>query len=414
MAVEHSASGKTPFRATGPAYIATIAIGHGLKHWYIAAFAVFLPLIEEEYQLTVFGVAMLGTIRQFAGGFPNFFVGYFSDRFRSHWNLILPASFIAAAASMMIAGLMPWYWGVVFFIAMGGVAAAFWHPPAISMLSTRFPERRGMAIAFHGSGSGAGEALAPLLVGAILAYILMDDWRQYVVLAMVPAVAFTILIYWMLAGAGPSPAPAHTRPAKITDTFTMMRYPAFRTLAYMNFTRSFAHFGVLSFLPIYLASDLNMDSAGVGAHVALLTLGGVIVGPLFGHYSDRVGRRLPMVASMVVVAIGMLTIGIVGEGTIMVIALAIMGVFLWSVQDVTNAAALDAGRRGREGSVVGMMFSSSLIAGVISPFIMGAAIWMTDSRQVIFFVAAIVVLPAIVIMAVAPLKRTSGDLDTTS
>ena len=161
MAANHQAAGKTPFRATGPAYIATIAIGHGLKHWYIAAFAVFLPLIEEEYQLTTFGVALLGTIRQFAGGSPNFYVGYFSDRFRNHWNLILPISFFAAAASMMLAGLMPWYWPLVFFIAMGGVAAAFWHPPAISMLSTRFPERRGMAIAFHGSGSGAGEALAP-------------------------------------------------------------------------------------------------------------------------------------------------------------------------------------------------------------------------------------------------------------
>ena len=173
MAADQPAAGTTSFRATGPAYIATIAIGHGLKHWYIAAFAVFLPLIEEEYQLTTFGVAVLSTIRQFAGGAPNFFVGYVSDRFRKHWNLLLPASFIAAAASMMFAGLMPWYWPMVFFIAMGGVAAAFWHPPAISMLSTRFPERRGLAIAFHGSGSGAGEALAPLLVGAILAYILI-------------------------------------------------------------------------------------------------------------------------------------------------------------------------------------------------------------------------------------------------
>ena len=409
MAVDHPAAGKTPFRATGPAYIATIAIGHGLKHWYIAAFAVFLPLIEEEYQLTTFGVAMLGTIRQFAGGSPNFFVGYFSDRFRQHWNLILAISFISAAASMMLAGLMPWYWPMVFFIGMGGVAAAFWHPPAISMLSTRFPERRGMAIAFHGSGSGAGEALAPLLVGAILAYILLDDWRLYVVLAMIPAIAVALLIYWMLAGAGPGPATTHTRPAKITDTFTMLRYPAFRTLAYMNFTRSFAHFGVLSFLPIYLARDLGMDSFGVGFHVALLTIGGVIVGPMFGHYSDKIGRRVPMVAALVAVATGMLIIGIVGEGIIMVIALGIMGIFLWSVQDVTNAAALDAAPRGQEGSVVGMMFSSSLMAGIIAPSIMLAAISIADTRRVIFFVAAAVVLPAILVMATAPLARKSED-----
>jgi MFS family permease len=409
LAAEQAAASPTSFRATGPAYIATIAIGHGLKHWYIAAFAVFLPLIEEEYQLTTFGVAMITTIRQFAGGSPNFFVGYVSDKLRNYWHLLLPVSFLTAAASMMLAGLMPWYWPMVFFIAMGGVAAAFWHPPAISMLSTRFPERRGMAIAFHGSGSGAGEALAPLIVGLILAFILMDDWRLYVMLAMIPAVGLAVLIWWMLIGAGPPPAPAHADPPKLTDVFTMLRYPMYRSLAYMNFTRSIAHFGVLSFLPIYLARDLGMDSAGVGFHIALLTLGGVVVGPLFGHYSDRVGRRLPMVASLVVITIGMTTIGIVGDGPIMVAALAIVGIFLWSVQDVTNATAMDSAPPGKEGSVVGMMFSSSLVAGVVTPSIMGIAIWLFDDRRVIFFVAAAFALPAILVMSIAPLTRDKEE-----
>lgn len=405
MAADHSAAGSTSFRATGPAYIATIAVGHGLKHWYIAAFAVFLPLIEEEYQLTTFGVATLSTIRQFAGGSPNFFVGYVSDRLRKHWHLLLPISFITAAASMTLAGLSQPYWLMVFFIAMSGVAAAFWHPPAISMLSTRFPERRGMAIAFHGSGSGAGESLAPLFVGLMLAYWLMDDWRLYVVLAIIPAVILTLIMYWMLKGAGPAAAPEHTTPPRVSDVFTLLHYPAYRSLAYMNFTRSVAHFGVLSFLPIYLARDLGMDSAGVGLNVALLTLLGVFAGPLFGHFSDRMGRRLPMVVGLIVIAVCMTTIGIVGSGPIMLIALGIMGLFLWSVQDVTNATAMDAAPAGREGSVVGMMFSSSLLAGVITPFIMGTAISIADDRRVIFFVAAAFVVPAIAVMSFAPLTR---------
>ena len=407
MAAHPPAVPGTPFRATGPAYIASIAIGHGLKHWYIAAFAVFLPLIEEEYQLTTFGVSLLQIIRQIAGGSPNFFVGYVSDRLRDHWNLLLPASFLAAATAMTLAGLMPWYWGVVFFIAMSGVAAAFWHPPAISMLVTRFPERRGLAIAFHGSGSGAGEALAPLIVGFILAFILMDDWRLYVVLSMVPAIGFAVLLYWMLVGAGPPVRPESARQPRLSDVFTMLRYPMYRTLAYTNFTRSFAHFGVLSFFPIYLARDLGMDSAGVGFHVALLTLGGVVAGPVFGHFSDRIGRRLPIVVSLGMIAAGMFAIGIVGSGVGMAVALGIMGFFLWSMQDVTNATAMDAAPAGKEGSVVGMMFSSSLLAGILAPIVMGVSIALADDRRVIFFVAGIFVLPAILILSKAPLTRES-------
>jgi hypothetical protein len=48
MAAELPVTKRASFRTTGPAYMATIAIGHGMKHWYLAAFAVFLPLIEAE------------------------------------------------------------------------------------------------------------------------------------------------------------------------------------------------------------------------------------------------------------------------------------------------------------------------------------------------------------------------------
>ena len=171
MASDASAlPGPRSFRASGPTYIATIAVGHGLKHWYIAAFAVFLPLIVEEYELTATGVTAIAIIKQFGGGFPNFFVGYVSDRLSGYWHLILPFSFFFAALFMMLSGLAPWVWPVIALASLGGLAASFWHPPAISMLSTRFPDRKGMAIAYHGSGSGAGEALGPLAVGFILAF----------------------------------------------------------------------------------------------------------------------------------------------------------------------------------------------------------------------------------------------------
>jgi MFS family permease len=89
----------------------------------------------------------------------------------------------------------------------------------------------------------------------------------------------------------------------------------------------------------------------------------------------------------------------------MFVALGIIGIFLWSVQDVTNATAMDNAPAGSEGSVVGMMFSSSLLGGIISPSIMALAINLADDRRVIFFVAAAVIAPAILIMSVAPLTR---------
>ena len=418
--------GSRSFRASGPTYIATIAIGHGLKHWYIAAFAVFLPLIVEEYELTATGVTAIAIIKQFGGGFPNFFVGYVSDRLSGYWHLMLPLSFFFAALFMMLSGLAPWVWPVVALASIGGLAASFWHPPAISMLSTRFPDRRGMAIAFHGSGSGAGEALGPLAVGFILAFWLADDWRLYTLLSFIPAIVITVAIYWLLTGAPrATPEPPAHRP-RLTDTMRLLRYPAYVSLAYANFTRSFAHFGLLSFMPVYLRQDLGMDSSGVGLHVGLLTLLGVAIGPLFGYFSDRVGRRLPIVTAMLVVGVSMFIVAAIGETNVvldfalpltsipvqaeflvMTLVLAIAGLFLWSSQDVINATAMDASPPGLQGSTVGIMFLSSLSGATVGALVMGLVVELTEYRS-IFWLAGAVTAPGALIFLFAPLRRRTA------
>ena len=182
------AAARPSFRASGPAYLATISVGHGLKHWYLAAFAVFLPLIEREFVMSALAISAFVTVRSAGAGLPNFFAGYVADRLHRYWGAMLPVSFLLVALAMMLAGFLPWVWGVAAAFALAAMAASFWHPPAISMLSSRFAERRGMAIAFHGAGSGAGEALGPLGVGLILAGLLNDDWRLYVIVSAIPGV----------------------------------------------------------------------------------------------------------------------------------------------------------------------------------------------------------------------------------
>ena len=392
-------------RASGASYIATLAIGHGAKHWYLAAFAVFLPLIEREYALSALGISALVTIRSVGAGLPNFVAGYVTDRLHRYRQQMLPVSLLLVVLAMMLAGLMPWVWGVAAAFSLAAAAASFWHPPAISLLSARFAARRGTAIAFHGAGSGAGEALGPLAVGFILVAFLNDDWRVYVLLSAVPAVALVLLLWWMLAGSPRETAPPSSEPARAGDVFALLRFPAYRTLAYANFSRSFAHFGLLVFLPLYLAGDLGMDSAGVGFHIALLTLLGVPLGPVFGYYSDRVGRRLPLVIAMAAIAVGMAAMGIVGSGIALSVAIGLTGVFLWTVQDVTNAAAMDSAPSNAQATVVGFMFGTSFLAGLTAPVLAGLLVSVTGDRSSVFFLSAAVMVPVPLVVALAPLRR---------
>ena len=398
------ATSRTSFRASGPAYVATITVGHGLKHWYLAAFAVFLPLIEREYLMSALAISAFVTVRSAGAGLPNFFAGYVADRLHRHWSVMLPVSFLLVALATMLAGFLPWVWGVAAAFALAAMAASFWHPPAISMLSSRFAERRGTAIAFHGAGSGAGEALGPLGVGLILVALLSDDWRLYVIVSAAPAVVLAVLLYWMLSGAPPVARPESAEPVRVRDFFALLGYPAYRTLAYAHFSRSFAHYGLLVFLPLYLADDLGMDSGGVGFHIALLTLLGVPVGPLIGYISDRIGRRIPLVVAMGSISVGMAAMGIAGSGVPLMLAIAFTGVFLWTVQDVTNAAAMDSAPPNAQGTVVGFMFATSFVAGLIAPMLAGLLVSATGDRGSVFFLAAAVMAPVALVVAFAPLR----------
>jgi MFS family permease len=385
--------------------MASIAIGHGVQHWYIAAFSVFLPLFQEEYVLSALSIAALVSIIEMGSGLPNFFVGYISDRLRNYWHFLLPASLLGAAGAYMLAGISPWYWGIVACLALGGAASAFWHPPAISMLSTRFPTRRGMVIAFHGAGSGAGEALGPLGVGIILAFLLADNWRLYVLLSMFPALLLAGLLYWVLSGGGQQPQDEERVKVTLTSMVPLLHQPVFMTLICANMMRSFAHIGLLTFLPLYLAIDLDMSSAGVGLHVALLTLLGVPGGPIYGYLSDRIGRRIPILVAMVSISAGMLAMGIAGSGVPLAIALGLTGGFLWAVQDVVNATAMDAAQPGTEGTVVGLMFTSTFLGGALAPLVAGVVVSVTGERSSVFFMSAVVMMLTVPLLVFAPLRR---------
>ena len=60
-----------------------------------------------------------------------------------------------------------------------------------------------------------------------------------------------------------------------------------------------------------------------------------------------------------------------GEGPAFAIVLACLGLFLYSVNPVMLAAAIDAVPRGTEASVTALMFTGSAIFGAVSPIIAG-------------------------------------------
>src|SRR5438046_5829353 len=80
-------------------------------------------------------------------------------------------------------------------VALVGFGNILYHPTAIPTLARRFPERKCLVLSLHGMGGNVGDAIAPIVVGTLLAVL---SWREVVILNVVPGVVIALLIFVFL------------------------------------------------------------------------------------------------------------------------------------------------------------------------------------------------------------------------
>src|SRR5262249_42825483 len=145
-------------------------------------------------------------------------------------------------------------------------------------LAYRYPERKGLVLAFHGMGGNIGEALAPLAIGTLLAWY---SWRTVVVMNVVPGLMMATMIL-MLLGALSSDkssgaknainAKGEKRSAKnyLQGFVGLLKNKAVMLIALSSSFRSMTQSGLMTFLPVYLAYELHYSPFLVGVFLSLI------------------------------------------------------------------------------------------------------------------------------------------------
>ena len=138
----------------------------------------------------------------------------------------------------------------------------FFHPPAISELSRRYPERRGFVVSLHGLGANVGEVLGPLAAAGLIGYL---TWRGMLQASFAPAIVAAVLI-WSLTRAGASPRGSGvTSVGEYTKSFgTLLRNPVVMVLVLATAVKGIGESAVTTYVPLYLVDDLEIDEIKVG------------------------------------------------------------------------------------------------------------------------------------------------------
>jgi MFS family permease len=382
--------------------LGTVVSGHAAIHWYQQLFPVVLPSIKAGLGLNDVQVGALSSAREFSSGGFNLPSGVLADSLVRHRAVILASSLLVMGAAYLLMGVAPGLGWAIVASGLMGLGTALWHPAAMASLSTTFPQWRATALSVHGMGATISDTLTPLAVGALL---LLLHWRHLLQLQMVPALVAAFLVWRSLAGFfGGGQVEKHRRP-RLGDLGVLVRNPSFLGVTSANSFMQSARIVVITFLPIYLQEHLGYSPFVLGFYITLLHAMGTVSQPMMGYFSDRLGRKAVLFPSFVSLGVLYILLWVVSPGVQLGTVIALIGIFFYTLTNVTSAAIMDVAGPSMQASSFGLSNTLSQLFTLPVPIIAGYLIGVYGIGAPFILAGAFMLIGAAVL---APLRLYRG------
>ncbi len=389
-------------RMTGRFMITGLAVGHSVFHWVMQSFVVVLPEIQAAFGLSAVGVGGILASRELASGLIRLPGGVMADVLRRQWGLLLAACLLVAGLGSLAIGISPVYPLLLAGMALVAMAHSLWHLPASASLSYHFPEKRGLALAFHGVGGSVGDVAGPLATGALLMIL---GWKGILSVYAIVPVFLALLAVWSFQNIGrlkESEDRSGGQKSRAESTKRLLTDPLLWGITVVRGFRAMSLVALLTVLPLYLGNDLEMSPFARGFHIGLLIAVGLVSKPVAGHLSDRWGRKQVLAPGLLWSCVLALLLIPFDQGIGLMVTIALLGLFLYPDQPILTAATLEIVGRDVSATALGIATFASFVMSAAAALIAGGLYQQSGIDPVLYFIAALFAASA-VIFAVLPL-----------
>ncbi len=360
--------------------------------------------------------------------------------------------FLVASA---LATVAPWFGALVVLRMSQALFGGLMTPSVVALLREIVPaERRGRMFGWFGTVMGLGAAIGPVLGGALVA---ASGWRAIFLVNLPVGAAALALSVRALPHDGPRPAMRGTRfdvpgaaaftafvgsvvaalflatdgpalwvPATLAavgslavfvvverradDPFVALSL--FERRPYVGATatillHNLVMYSLLLIVPILAERELDLGPSGAGLLIGAMTGGMMVVSPVGGHLSDRLGRRAPVLigTAMVIAATAGLVV-VAGSPTTAAIAvlvgLAGLGVGLAGASLQTSA--IETAPAAMVGVASGVFMTSRYTGGIAAAGL-AAAVASSGAFRTGFVVLLVAAVASIATAAVLSATR---------
>jgi MFS family permease len=376
---------------------------HMTEHLFNGIISVVLPLITSSLGLSLAQAGTLVSARSLSAGMASFPSGFFADLAKRR-NLLLGLCLTMLGMASFGLGVASSFPLLLVFMALGGAGGGGFHPQSLAILSATYREKRAFAVGVHDSSGNLGEVIGPLALGLLLSFF---DWRTTLRLWAIPGL--TVGVLYALLGAEGEVAAPRPRDYRRSLWDDVLKNRTVFALVIVSTLRMMGQTALSAFLPLYLSLHLRLPAALTGAYMSILFLFAGTAPTIAGWVSDRVGRKLLIVACSVASGAAVVVIPYLGSGVLLVIGFGAVGLFLWALRPVIITAAMEAAPENLAGSIVALLFTANMGVAFLAPIMAGL---IADAYGLPLALAAIAVFPfmsSVVasVLITAPPKQTA-------
>lgn len=373
----------------------SLALGHTLMHCFQQGWYIILPSVKETFGLSDMQYGGIESIRSASSTAVQIPSGAVSDMLRKQWVIIVVSALLGVGVAYVVLGLATNYGTVLLAAILVGISIALWHPPALSVLSDRLPERRGLALSIHGMGGNLGNAVGPAMIGVIIGAV---AWQMATWIIAIAMVWFAILLWRLLCNVPGREGKVVTSKQYISTLIGLLKNKIILGLIISGGIRTMGTVSIFVFFPLYCREDLGFGPVKAGFYFTTMMASGIASQPLLGYLSDRFGRKIVLIPSLVLMGFFEIILVWSGSGVGLALVALCIGLFIYALGAIMQAAVMDVAPEEAGAITIAILFGCSALFTIPSPTIAG---WLSNTYgtpSVFLYSGGLVILSALLLM----------------
>jgi benzoate transport len=380
------------------------ALGYAMDGFDLLILGFMLKVISTDLNLTQPKAASLVTGTLVGAVVGGFIFGILSDRLGRvrvlTWTIVLFAVFTGMCA------LAQGYWDLLAYRAIAGVGLGGEFGIGMALVAETWPsDKRGRATSYVGLGWQLGVLAAALVTPILLPVI---GWRGMFAVGVFPAVAAYVIRRKLhepevfVAHKAETAGTAFSLRALVADKDTTKISLG---LIILCSVQNFGYYGIMIWLPNYLSTRFGYGLTQSAAWTAV-TIAGMALGIfLFGHISDRVGRRPAFLGYMLGAAVMVLVYSQLTAASALLIAGAVMGFFVNGMLGGYGALMSELYPTAVRATAQNVFFNIGRAVAGFGPLVVGIVSASYGFQTAIAGLALLYALDIVALLALIPERR---------